>query len=202
MASRRCGDCTLCCKLMPVEEFAKPANCRCEHQRSGKGCAIYRDRPMSCAIWNCRWLVDDDCAQLPRPDRSHYVVDIIPDFVTMKPHDGSPATNLPVLQVWCDPAFPDAHRAASFRAWLDGQRICALIRYSSRDAFLLAPPSVSGDGWHEQHSSTVGPQHTLQEKAAALGATLEIEVAGGGIGRAVLELDGKRLPTAYQGKLP
>lgn len=66
---RICGDCQLCCKLMPVEEFDKPANCRCEHQRTGKGCAIYADRPMSCALWNCRWLVDTECAGLPRPER-------------------------------------------------------------------------------------------------------------------------------------
>lgn len=158
---------------------------------------------MSCAIWNCRWLVDRDCGQLPRPDRAHYVLDIIPDFVTLQPHDGSPPQHLAVIQVWCDPAFPDAHKAASFRAWLDGQRMCALIRYNSRDAFLLAPPSVTGDGWQEQKGNSTEKSHTLQEKAAALGATLRLEFeSDDGVGRATLDLDGKALATAFMGKLP
>lgn len=186
---------------MPVEEFAKPANCRCEHQRTGKGCAIYKDRPLSCAIWNCRWLVDKDCAALPRPDRAHYVIDIIPDFATLQPHDGGAPQHIPVIQVWCDPAFPDAHKAASFRAWLDGQKTCALIRYGAREAFLLGPPSVTGQGWQEQRSSTSGPQHTLQEKAAILGGTLQIEMENSdGVGSAVIEVGGKRLATAYLGR--
>jgi len=49
----------------------------------GKGCAIYAKRPMSCALWNCRWLVNDDTAELSRPDRSPYVIDIMPDYVTV-----------------------------------------------------------------------------------------------------------------------
>ena len=204
-SARRCGDCQLCCKLLPVVELGKPASCRCEHQRAGKGCAIYADKPMSCALWNCRWLVDDECASLPRPDRSHYVVDMIPDFVTLKPHDGSEATNIPVLQVWIDPAFPRAHEAASFRAWLDRQGVCALIRSNSRDAFLLAPPSVTGKGWEEEHSNTSGPTHTLAQKAAALGGVLQIEVEAAGddgVGRATLEIGGRAMPVAYQGRRP
>lgn len=203
--SRRCGDCQLCCKLLPVNEFDKPANCRCAHQRTGKGCAIYRDRPMSCEIWNCRWLVDTSTGALPRPDRAHYVVDIMPDFVTVVPHDGSPKRDLPVIVIWCDPAFRDAHKAASLREWIDSQRTCALIRYGSREAFLLAPPSVTGDGWQEQTSGTGGPEHTLQQKAAALGGSLIVEVendGGDSVGRASLQIGGRAVPVAYQGKLP
>lgn len=188
---------------MPVDELDKPANCRCQHQRTGKGCAIYRDRPMSCQLWSCRWLVDDDCAQLPRPDRSHYVVDMIPDFVTMQPNDGGPSQHIPVIQVWCDPAFPDAHKAPSFRAWLDRQGTCALIRYNSRDAFVLAPPSLTGGEWHEQRGNSTEKTHTLQEKAAALGATLRIEVSNGeSVGRANFDLDGKSTPIAFIGRRP
>ena len=201
--SRHCGDCQLCCKLMPVEEFEKPASCRCAHQRTGKGCAIYRNRPLSCQLWNCRWLVDRSTADLPRPDRAHYVLDLIPDFVTIQPHDGSPARHFEVVQVWCDAAFPDAHRAPSFRAWLNAQATCALIRYDSRRAFLLAPPSVTGDDWHEQHSETSRTQCTLQEKARILGGTLRVQtMSDDGAGSAVLEVGGKALPIAYTGKLP
>ena len=39
--TRHCGGCTLCCKLIPVEELNKPAGARCKHVRTGKGCSIY-----------------------------------------------------------------------------------------------------------------------------------------------------------------
>ncbi len=80
---RKCGDCSLCCKLLPMPELAKPANKRCKHQRYGKGCAIYARRPDSCRTWSCRWLLGEGTDDLPRPDRSHYVIDPMPDFVRM-----------------------------------------------------------------------------------------------------------------------
>lgn len=81
--SRACGDCQLCCKLVPVPELGKKASHRCKHQKFGVGCAIYRKRPFSCAMWNCRWLTDPETNELRRPDRSHYVIDAMPDFVTL-----------------------------------------------------------------------------------------------------------------------
>jgi hypothetical protein len=169
ITTRRCGDCTLCCKLLPVRELHKRAGQRCEHQRTGKGCTIYERRPPSCMLWSCRWLIDDECTDLPRPDRAHYVLDMMPDFVTLKPHDGSAPRHLPVIQVWIDPAFPKAHEAASFRAWLDSQRTCALIRFNASDGFVLAPPSVTGDGWQQQGGEMRDKTHTLHEVVRALG---------------------------------
>lgn len=56
--ARRCGGCTLCCKILPVRELAKPANTRCQHQRTGKGCAVYARLAQvspACVFWSCRW---------------------------------------------------------------------------------------------------------------------------------------------------
>ena len=43
--ARKCGDCQLCCKLVPVADnlvgLHKPANTRCPYQRHHKGCTIY-----------------------------------------------------------------------------------------------------------------------------------------------------------------
>jgi hypothetical protein len=168
--SRRCGDCQLCCKLIPVEEFGKRANQRCRHQKAGKGCAIYPQRPLSCALWNCRWLVDSDAAELPRPDRAHYVLDMMPDFVVLSDEPTDKPANIPVIQVWTDPAYPDTHRAPSLRAWLDRQKSCALIRYGSREGFVIAPPSLTGSRWLElQSKSSPRPPHPPDEIAAALG---------------------------------
>lgn len=172
---RRCGDCQLCCKLLPMPELDKPANCRCRHQRAAKGCAIYSNRPASCALWNCRWLAEKDCADLPRPDRAHYVLDIMPDYVTLVDNESGAARHVPVIQVWCDPAWPEAHRAASFRTWLDRQRTCALIRYGSSGGFLLAPPSVTGQGWHEQRSDfPPAAEHRLDDVLRVMGSRLVV----------------------------
>ena len=178
MTTRRaCGDCMLCCTLLPVEEFGKPAGERCRHAKFGKGCSIYSRRPGSCALWNCRWLVNDDTAELRRPDRSHYVIDIMPDFCRAV-HNTDPAQSyaLEVIQVWVDPKYRDAHRDPMFRRYLDRQGKCALIRYGSREGFLLAPPSVTGAGWVEHESGfDQEPQHTLQQIAATLGGEIAID---------------------------
>ena len=69
-----------------VRSLGKPARQRCKHQRHHKGCAVYRKRgfPPGCGAWNCRWLVEDVTDGLSRPDRSHYVLDVMPDYVTLR----------------------------------------------------------------------------------------------------------------------
>jgi hypothetical protein len=153
---RQCGDCQLCCRLLPVRELDKRANTKCQHQTFAKGCGVYHKpgMPPSCAIWNCRWLVNNDTAKMSRPDRSHYVIDIMPDYIQLVPDGGAEPVIVEVVQVWCDPHHPDAHRDPDLRAYLErrGQEsIAALVRYSSSAGFVIIPPAMAGDGqWHEQ----------------------------------------------------
>jgi hypothetical protein len=91
--NRQCGDCQLCCKLLPIQELNKAAGDRCQHQRHGIGCNIYPNRPNCCQLWNCRWLAGDNTGA--RPDHAHYVVDIMPDYITAVPHDGGPSLDPP-----------------------------------------------------------------------------------------------------------
>lgn len=179
MTERKCGECTLCCRLLPTKEINKPANTRCKHQRHGKGCGIYDRRPLSCMVWNCRWLANDDTANLSRPDRVHYVVDILPDYITVQQEDGS-GTDVPVLQIWVDPAYPDAHRDPHLRAFIDRRGrehgMAALIRYGSSDGFVIFPPSLASDGeWHEQGSNLRREESKLTETLAKFGGKIEIE---------------------------
>jgi hypothetical protein len=163
-SGRRCGGCTLCCKLLPVAEIDKPAGQRCKHQSHAKGCAVYQKSafPYSCAMWNCRWLANLDTADLRRPDRSHYVLDVMPDYVTLRNNQTGEDTKVEIVQVWVDPDFPDAHRDPALRAYLarrGEEGVAALIRYDSSRGFALFPPAMSSDGqWHEQggESSRVG----------------------------------------------
>lgn len=169
---RQCGTCTLCCKLMPVEEIDKKANTRCKHQTFAKGCKVYStpSMPSSCKMWNCRWIVSDDTADLPRPDRAHYVIDMVPDFITVGQHDAN--TRVDVVVVWVDRAFPDAHRDPNLRAYLarrGEEGYAALIRYNSSEGFVLFPPTMTPDGqFHESRNmpncnASVGPQHSMTE---------------------------------------
>jgi hypothetical protein len=171
---RQCGDCQLCCKLLPVPPLGKRAGQRCQHQRHHKGCVVYNTKamPTECKFWSCRWLVENDTADLRRPDRSHYVIDIMPDYLTLRDNDGND-TNVQVVQVWCDPNYEDAHRDPDLRRYLERraeENIAALIRYDSKRAFAIFAPSMSADRqWHEVQSD--GPAegtHTLADLVRAL----------------------------------
>jgi len=202
-ATRHCGDCQLCCKLLPIAnvgenhqdtidamvlagmaayaeftgmmpDFDKPAGCKCPHQKYGKGCTVYRNRPLGCRIWNCAWLGGADTQDQMRPDRSHVVIDIMPDFVTLTDKETGARNNVEVVQIWLDPKFPDAHRDPHLRAYLarraeEGKY--ALIRTGPGKGFLLWAPSLSRTGrWEELHTSVKADrQHSASEIVAALG---------------------------------
>ncbi len=74
-AGRACGECSLCCTILRVDELAKPAGRDCAHQRGARGCAIHATRPPICRAYRCLWLqggLEDD----ERPDRTGGVVDL------------------------------------------------------------------------------------------------------------------------------
>jgi len=181
--TRQCGDCQLCCKLLPmkaarvpadqhpvaramfghpntIKEFDKPAGERCPHQKHHKGCAVYDKRPLGCRIWNCRWLTGDDTEKMSRPDRVHYVIDILPDFVVAE--DGTNAQRIPVIQVWLDPDYPGAIDDPELRAYImrRGAEDCAtLVRLDARRAVTVLPPTLCSDGqWHIIGGESAGPQ--------------------------------------------
>jgi hypothetical protein len=173
--TRACGDCQLCCKLVPVVSLDKGAGQRCKHQRAGKGCTVYRKpgMPVECALWNCRWLVNDDTADLSRPDRSHYVIDIAPDFATMLNNDTGEREHFQVVQIWVDPDYPDAHRDPALRRYLErraAENVVGLVRWDDQRGMAIFPPALSSDGqWHETMSNLSGPRHTPADVVKALG---------------------------------
>jgi hypothetical protein len=168
---RTCGSCTLCCRLLPGPELAKGRNERCAHQCS-KGCRIYARRPKSCAFWNCRWLAGDDTGQ--RPDRAHYVVDMMPDFVIARPHDGSAPRNIAVAQVWVEPGY-DVTNDPGLRAFIERigrlEGLAALLRDGVRGIF-VAPPAINADGtWFVQASEYSLAEHSFEEISNAVAGT-------------------------------
>ena len=71
---RECGSCSMCCKLLGVEELAKPTGVWCKHVSPGKGCSIHDERPASCRSFNCFWLVNPYLGPEWKPDRSKFVI--------------------------------------------------------------------------------------------------------------------------------
>jgi hypothetical protein len=182
MAMRQCGDCQLCCKLLPVPPLGKRAGESCRFQKFHKGCKVYHqpEMPSECAIWNCRWLVNDDCADIPRPDRGHFVIDIMPDFITITP-DGEEPQNIQVAQVWIDPKYPQAHRDPALRRWMFRRAqagVATIVRYNAKDAIVIfAPPFDIGGQWHEITSGMKTVKtHTLDEMVAALGGEAKVMI--------------------------
>lgn len=179
---RTCGDCQLCCKLVPVKGLGKPAGVRCKHQKYGKGCMVYHrpGMPPECAIWTCRWLVNDDTADLPRPDRSHYVIDLIPDYITVVNDDTGEKQNVEVVQVWVDPKYPDAHHDPALRAYMrrrGDEGKATIVRFDNKVATVVFPPQLSHDHqWHDVTTGLTRPEASLDEVAAALGGELNVNV--------------------------
>jgi hypothetical protein len=136
----------------------KPAGTRCKHQ-TRHGCACYADLEVvapDCRLWNCRWLVDPDATGLRRPDHAHYVIDIMPDFIGVQDDTGR-VEDIAVMQVWCDPDYPDAWRDQALRRY--AERMAAerheaiLVRFGAARAIAVIPPSMSIDGkWQEKES--------------------------------------------------
>jgi hypothetical protein len=151
-----------------AKDFYKPAGARCPHQKHHKGCGIYQTRPFGCRTWSCRWLAADDTADLSRPDRSHYVLDSVPDYVTIN------GETIPVIQVWLDPGYPDAYKDPALLAFLlrraEQDGYAALIRLSNIKAFALFAPPFTPDGTWRIKYSDVDPEreHSAEDKVRAL----------------------------------
>jgi hypothetical protein len=169
---RACGDCQLCCKLVPVKEIGKKAGQRCKNQRHHKGCAVYRKKgfPMSCHFWTCAWLTGEVGADMRRPDRAHYVVDVMPDYVTASEDDTGETHQIPVVQVWCDPGYPDAHRDPALRTWLDANQAVAIVRFNHEEGLVVFPPSrMQNHQWLEKTSNFLREEaHSFAQVAAVL----------------------------------
>jgi hypothetical protein len=72
---RRCGECSLCCRLLDVQEL-KPTGEWCPHCKPGAGgCTIYQKRPPVCRNYACAWLMNSELNDLWFPAYARIVVD-------------------------------------------------------------------------------------------------------------------------------
>lgn len=71
-----CGDCTLCCKLLPINDTALVKEHSVLCSSCDKGCTIYEDRPESCVNFNCNFIEDNLDISL-RPDKTNIIFEKI-----------------------------------------------------------------------------------------------------------------------------
>ena len=71
---RRCGACTLCCKILRIEELAKPKGTWCRHCEAGGGCKIYEQRPSECKKFLCGFLTATELSEEWRPSKCKIVL--------------------------------------------------------------------------------------------------------------------------------
>ncbi len=90
---RECGTCTLCCKVYKIPEIGKEAGKWCKHCSPGKGCAIHDNLPHQCAVFNCRWRMEE--AMLPhwKPEQCKMVVTVNPrnNYIYVRVDPGTPS---------------------------------------------------------------------------------------------------------------
>ena len=103
---RDCGDCSLCCKLLSVQEptLQKPAGKWCAWCDIGKGCRIHAERPGQCRAFLCAWAQGIQPAHLVPTDTR-----VVVSWTT----DGK----YPVAYV--DPHRPNAWTQGDFGRWFN-----------------------------------------------------------------------------------
>jgi hypothetical protein len=150
---RQCGDCQLCCKLLPVPPLNKRGGEKCKFQKFHKGCTVYNTptMPDACKLWHCRWLINDD-VDMPRPDRCHYVIDIMPDELALTDNETGERKSFAAIQVWVDPAhWDEVLKDEALFAWLFKKAkqhgAPALFRKAQGHAVGVIAPPISGGQW-------------------------------------------------------
>jgi len=76
--ARSCGTCSLCCKVLDIDELEKPAGAWCRHAKPGKGCGIHGQHPEGCQAFACMWMRHPEMPEDWRPDRAGFVVREMP----------------------------------------------------------------------------------------------------------------------------
>lgn len=72
---KECGDCALCCKLIEVAPFEKPAGKWCEYC-TRRSCGIWAKRPEFCRTYECLWKLSEPMGEALRPSNCHIVFEL------------------------------------------------------------------------------------------------------------------------------
>ncbi|NQU47746.1 MAG: hypothetical protein HQ519_03785 [Planctomycetes bacterium] len=74
LPGRGCAGCTMCCKVLKIDAFAKPKGKWCSNCKIGAGCRIYDERPDECSTFVCGYLAWEPISEAWRPDKCKMVL--------------------------------------------------------------------------------------------------------------------------------
>ena len=75
----KCEKCTLCCKLLPIEQLEKHASVLCKFCNDD-GCIVYSTRPEACKNFKCYYLSNENLSPELRPDKCHMIFEKIDNY--------------------------------------------------------------------------------------------------------------------------
>lgn len=130
---KTCGACTMCCRALEIEHFAKPAGAWCVNCIKTGGCAAYAARPAVCRDFACQWIGDRGLGPNFRPDRCGAILMEDPDSDEYR--------------AVCDPSKP--------MAWLKPQLFQHLVRMARGGRIVVAKAGLKA--WRIHASGYWGP---------------------------------------------
>ena len=81
MKKKECGDCTLCCMVLPIHQVQSPPSVMCQHCTIESKCNIYDTRPEACKNFNCEWILDETMSDDLRPDKTGVIFEKITNTI-------------------------------------------------------------------------------------------------------------------------
>jgi hypothetical protein len=130
-SSRACGSCSLCCKVMRIDELQKPMGAWCGHFRAGVGCGIHGSHPHPCQVFQCMWLISPTMPDAVRPDRCKVVLTIDDGGARIVARADPSAP-----QAWRrEPVYGQLKRWATV-SWFKDRTLWAMV---NRHTWLIAP---------------------------------------------------------------
>ncbi len=140
---RNCGDCSMCCKVMQVDEFDKPQGVWCRHCAPGRGgCTMHETRPAVCRNYFCGWLLSSYLGPEWQPSICKMMINFEKDRVRISVH--------------VDPGHPTAWRRepyySQFKSWsreFEAQKF--VVVYIKQRAIVVLPDKDVDLGWKESN---------------------------------------------------
>ena len=160
---RECGNCSLCCKVLPIMSrseggnddfpFDKPAGEWCKHCSPGNGCKVFNqtELPSLCKNYECMWRRED----LPlehKPSRVHAIFDQVE------------VGGMPYVLITTDPNYP-VHPDVRLLLRENRGRFRMMLRTAETDELFAL-----GDTWEEEQQDIAAFMAARQSKYAAMKA--------------------------------
>ena len=128
---RSCGSCTLCCKVMGIEELNKPVGQWCEHCSPGTGWKIHERKPNQCREFYCAYLLSPHLGEEWKPERSKMVLVIDEDGMRMVAY-----VDTQRLSAWKSEPYYSQLKQWSKNALTKGGQVIANV---NRRVYLIMP---------------------------------------------------------------